>query len=781
MLTLPLAGALAQPSVPGATTSIYATVTDPFGISFGADGALYLGRDNSGSGGGNPDAVKIHRVGPGGSPVTEFGNAAIPDPDVVVVDRSGLVSGLAGAVLVGGQTSPGVGQVSRIAPDGTVSVLFGPASEYWNPSGLAFDSLGRLLFADAAGGRVYRSDGSTPVLLFNLADAYSIAADAGDRIVVSPANTPGRLMLYTASGTLSNASFANVRLATPMALGPGGFWTTDLYAITESGGLIRIAIDGMPTTMGSGFSAIEGLVFGPDGALYASDFNGDRVWRIAPVKAPPGLSGLWAAEGHFLDSIGTNHGVSGGGVTFTNGRSGLAFRFVNSANSTIQLPNSPVWQPANNQFTIEAWVKPDFTSPNVIDTILEQRDGCSNRYSFIFSILKAYPGYPPGVFGLGMLPQISYHYSTNRIPDDGQFHHVAVTYNGNKPSGNCALYLDGRIVGGGDGPGTLSPSTVGPIIGVHRCLSANSSMTLDELGFYNRELAPGEIAAIYRASGSKDTDFIPSGLISWWRGENDTGDALGTHPGTPVGSLAYAPGPMGQAFSLNGQNAAVALGNWFNLQAFTLGLWVNIRSSQVQHADILDNNHTDFRGWVIQSANQTSGETSRWVWGANGAGGIYYWMTNGTWQHLVVTVSSNHTSRLYLDGQLVHAITGTGPIAYDGTQNLNLGRHQLLSRYFNGMVDELMVFDRPLTDAEVTSLYVNQGGRPKLEIESTFPGVVLLSWPLGATAYRLEATTDLAAGSWETVTNTVVSDGSRNTVPLEKSGTARFFRLKSGN
>ena len=100
-VTLPLAGASAQPAVPGAATSTYATVTDPYAISFGADGALYVGRDNYGTGGPNEEPFKIRRVGPGGSPLAEFGNAAIPDPDAVIVDRAGLVSGIAGAVRSG--------------------------------------------------------------------------------------------------------------------------------------------------------------------------------------------------------------------------------------------------------------------------------------------------------------------------------------------------------------------------------------------------------------------------------------------------------------------------------------------------------------------------------------------------------------------------------------------------------------------------------------------------------------------------------------------------------
>ncbi|MCX6925353.1 MAG: hypothetical protein NT154_19405, partial [Verrucomicrobia bacterium] len=183
-LTLPLAGVMAQPVVPSATTTKYATVLGPRELSFGADGALYTGCDLSGTGGGGPaDAVKIHRIGPGGSPVTEYGNVAIPDPDAVIVDRTGAISGIAGAVLVGGQTSPGIGQVARVALDGTVTALFGPSSLYNNPSAFAYDSLGRLLFTESAQGRIYRCDGGAPVLLFNLGDAYSIAVDATNRIV----------------------------------------------------------------------------------------------------------------------------------------------------------------------------------------------------------------------------------------------------------------------------------------------------------------------------------------------------------------------------------------------------------------------------------------------------------------------------------------------------------------------------------------------------------------------------------------------------------------------
>ena len=71
---------------------IYSNVSQPMKLSFGRDGALYVGRQ-----GGNV----IHRVAPGGSSVSEFGPPMV-DPDAVLVDAAGLISGVPNSVLVGG-------------------------------------------------------------------------------------------------------------------------------------------------------------------------------------------------------------------------------------------------------------------------------------------------------------------------------------------------------------------------------------------------------------------------------------------------------------------------------------------------------------------------------------------------------------------------------------------------------------------------------------------------------------------------------------------------------
>ena len=44
---------------------------------------------------------------------------------------------------------------------------------------------------------------------------------------------------------------------------------------------------------------------------------------------------------------------------------------------------------------------------------------------------------------------------------------------------------------------------------------------------------------------------VPANLESWWTGNNTADDVMGVHNGTLVGGASYAPGKVGQGFSLD--------------------------------------------------------------------------------------------------------------------------------------------------------------------------------------------------------------------------------------
>ncbi len=281
---------VADPVVPGFVVAPYATVTDPVDVSFASDGTLYAGRDATGSGGGSGDAVKIHRIGPGGAPVEEFGNAAIFDPDGVLVDQSGAISGTPGAVLVCGGNTVAQGIVSAVAPDQSITTVLGPTGTLGNPNYMTFDATGALLISDSGGAPgVYRFPAGGPLAYFLDPGTGNspghFAVDGTGRIFVSLSN--GNVAVYDTGGTLQNASFATgFGSGAALAFGPGGAWGSDLYAcLADTGDLGRIDTQGTKTTVGTGFSVVAGMTFGPDEALYVSEFANDRIVRVAPEPA----------------------------------------------------------------------------------------------------------------------------------------------------------------------------------------------------------------------------------------------------------------------------------------------------------------------------------------------------------------------------------------------------------------------------------------------------------------------------------------------------------------
>ncbi|HEX9171514.1 MAG TPA: hypothetical protein VF861_02545 [Telluria sp.] len=261
--------AAAMPTVcAGFDVGVYSNVDEPMKLSFGRDGALYAGRQ---------PGVRIHRVAPGGATVTEFGPPMV-DPDAVLVDAKGAISGRSNSVLVGGG-----GILAAIFPDQTSQVIFN--SGFDDVDDMKFDHAGRLLFADDRP-LVWVSTGGAPSILVTLPSrSGSIAIDDDDRIFVAGAD--GTIRVYNPDGSLADDSFATglAGLDTYLAFGSGrnGFGR-GLYVLNGSE-LLRFNSRGHASRIGSGFTvgpaSGTGFTFGPDYALYVSDYANNRVLRIA--------------------------------------------------------------------------------------------------------------------------------------------------------------------------------------------------------------------------------------------------------------------------------------------------------------------------------------------------------------------------------------------------------------------------------------------------------------------------------------------------------------------
>ncbi|MFL6374830.1 MAG: LamG-like jellyroll fold domain-containing protein [Pyrinomonadaceae bacterium] len=243
-----------------------------------------------------------------------------------------------------------------------------------------------------------------------------------------------------------------------------------------------------------------------------------------------------------------------------------------------------------------------------------------------------------------------------------------------------------------------------------------SSGSVARIRIWDGVLSSGQVAALDRAASVPVP--APAGLTSWYPADGNSLDVRSRNDGTPQNGVAYAAGEVGQAFSFDGIDDSVDLGTWFTMNDFTISMWVKPGETQVQYADIIDNNHTGAQNWVLQ---QDSTNTNVYAF----SGTPDFTLTPNVWQHVVVTHDASNAVSVYVNGAVVAA--GTFAIPYNGTQFLRLGRWGGGGRNWNGQMDEVAIFSRALTAADITALY-GSGQAGMCKPTATVPPTGLVGW-----------------------------------------------------
>lgn len=276
--------AFAAPVVPGFDVQVYAQLQGPFDLSFGPSSTLFVGQFGA--------TANVQQISPGGGTVQTIGDQPLPNPVGVLFDATGAYAGTPNSVLVAANPLDGTGEIDAIAPDGTTTNVVPASSSLSNIQHLEFDNAGRLLFRtfDGTNSTIWESvDGSVPAPLFSVPTTVNFAIDPSDpanRIFTS--GVDGIIRIFSSSGSLLNGHFATN--FGNIAFSNGGAFGSYLYAL-DGPNLLRIDQDGNSTTFGTGLppTQIADMTFGPDGALYLSDYANNQVLRIAAVPEPSTL------------------------------------------------------------------------------------------------------------------------------------------------------------------------------------------------------------------------------------------------------------------------------------------------------------------------------------------------------------------------------------------------------------------------------------------------------------------------------------------------------------
>lgn len=211
----------------------------------------------------------------------------------------------------------------------------------------------------------------------------------------------------------------------------------------------------------------------------------------------------------------------------------------------------------------------------------------------------------------------------------------------------------------------------------------------------------------------------PSNLISWWTGDDTTEDLYGSNHGTSEGGLAYGQGVVNNAFYFDGIDDVVVAADSDDLDLtgdMTLELWVKqtgflnaIQTVICKGAGDVPNNEPAVFLMHFETAT-----TKFYFKDTTGAyiekGGPTF--EDFSWHHYAY-VRQGNMHIMYADGFDFGWESFTNPPTSSIGLPLTIGAEYHnptssandYSRFFTGLVDEIGVYNRALSEAEIQSIY----------------------------------------------------------------------------
>lgn len=226
---------------------------------------------------------------------------------------------------------------------------------------------------------------------------------------------------------------------------------------------------------------------------------------------------------------------------------------------------------------------------------------------------------------------------------------------------------------------------------------------------------------------------VTSGLVSYYEAEGNANDTQGLNNAALQGDATFASGKIGQAFSLDGSGDFVQVlspsGLPLGSSSRTISLWMRTDQNYAVSAESgifqYGNTSTSQMFGLITSGNAPQkayffGHGVDVADGYNDSDGTSSSTTNllqDTWYHLAVTYDGA-TIRLYQDGSQIAFRSGSLSTVLNAN-GLTIGNRPPTG-YFDGLIDDVAIYDRTLSPAEISTIY-SAGSNPVPE-----PATVLL-------------------------------------------------------
>jgi hypothetical protein len=474
------------------------------------------------------------------------------------------------------------------------------------------------------------------------------------------------------------------------------------------------------------------LTFLPVDSAYAACPDGiTSYWKLdEPTPGAPG--------GTYTDFIDDNDGTGAANPTAVAGRVNGAQQF-DGFNDGIDVPpdRSFDWY-SDESFSIEFWIKRNGAVAGNQVAIGRDDGNPATSLHWWVGILDGVTDTASFTLGDNDGGSITTVTGNTDLTDNDWHHVVAVRDRSLGVNGQNLLYVDGVLdipaaVDAAYDAGFGSTSAVlniGYLAGGFRFEDM-----LDEVALYDRALTAAEILNHYNngigrdyCGGDLPSDApFPDDTISLWKLDEPNGPTYGDSFDENDGTGAFDPtavaGIVNGAQQFDGFNDGIDVPpdrsfGWYNDESFSIEFWIKrngaVAGNQVAIGRDDGNPATSLHWWVGILDGVT--DTASFTLGDNNGGSIATAtgntdLTDNAWHHVVAvrdrSLGVNGQNLLYVDGVL--DIPAAVDAAYDAgfestSAVLNIGYLAGGDR-FEDMLDEVALYDRALTAAEIKEHY----------------------------------------------------------------------------
>ena len=322
----------------------------------------------------------------------------------------------------------------------------------------------------------------------------------------------------------------------------------------------------------------------------------------------------------------------------------------------------------------------------------------------------------------------------------------------------------------------------------------------------------GQLFTIQQVAGPATCLYQPKGLVAWWRGEGNALDQTGVNNGSIQTGMSYSTGKVGGGFRGAGtpnrnriyvpDSPALALDRSMSIEG-----WVRLDAPGI-YAVIVRGDDRQYNGsYAIEVIN---GNFLFSVNSAPNGSGIFVGNPSpvpaNQFVHFAGTLDdATGQMRFYINGSLVNqTVTTIRPYRdLDPTMNPRIAignlAHSNLSRdSFNGIIDELSVYNRALSTTEIQAIYnagtaatgaigkclATQSPRVRFDFDGDGKSDVSVFRPDNGVWYLQQSTNGFTGAQFGVSTDKIVPadyDGDGKTdVAVYRSGTWYLNRSSAG-